>query len=344
MHQTPPRIQIYEKISNTLARLTDGELEKLLAAAKPLSKSIGGTASSIFIEDIPIFVKKIPLTDLEQSPQHLMSTANLFELPLFYQYGVGSTGFGVWRELSAHILTTNSVIAGECLNFPLLYHWRILPRNNHDEEKKSDDICRYWENSKAIRHRLESLDNATMCVTLFLEYVPQTLFSWLNVAIQKGGSAAEKAIYWTERELKATGAFMKTKDFRHFDAHFHNLLTDGKHLYFSDFGLALSSSFNLSKEEKDFLNYHHNYDEACFVVNLLHCIVTSLFGKEKWPIDLCEIIALDLGDRLPPGIIPLIKKYMPIALMMDDFFYKLRKESKLTPYPMAKIQELFDAL
>jgi hypothetical protein len=36
----------------------------------------------------------VPLTDLEQLPQHFMSTANIFGLPLSYQYGVGSAGFG----------------------------------------------------------------------------------------------------------------------------------------------------------------------------------------------------------------------------------------------------------
>jgi len=42
----------------------------------------------------PVFVKRIPLTHLERRPEHAGSTANLFGLPVCYQYGVGSTGFG----------------------------------------------------------------------------------------------------------------------------------------------------------------------------------------------------------------------------------------------------------
>jgi hypothetical protein len=81
---------------------------------------ICGKSSLISIDDTSVFVKKVPLTDLEQLPQHFMSTANIFDLPLSYQYGVGSAGLGVWRELATHIMTTNWVIT-ECANFPLAH-------------------------------------------------------------------------------------------------------------------------------------------------------------------------------------------------------------------------------
>ncbi len=55
---------------------------------------------------MPIFVKQIPLTDLEKQPENFRSTANIFKLPLSYQYGIGSAGFGAWRELATHIMTT----------------------------------------------------------------------------------------------------------------------------------------------------------------------------------------------------------------------------------------------
>ena len=59
---------------------------------------IGGQSVLLIIHGSPIFVKKVPLTDLERQPENVMSTANLFNLPLFYQYGVGSAGFCSWRE------------------------------------------------------------------------------------------------------------------------------------------------------------------------------------------------------------------------------------------------------
>ena len=57
----------------------------------------------------------------------MFSTKNLYDLPTYYQYGVGSAGFGVFRELVANIKTTNWVLQGAIANFPLLYHARIIP-------------------------------------------------------------------------------------------------------------------------------------------------------------------------------------------------------------------------
>ncbi len=80
----------------------------------------------------------------------------------------------------------------------------------------------------------------------------------------------------------------------HFDAHFKNILTDGKRLYLSDFGLALSSRFDLTPAETQFLKQHSSYDQACAAVNLLHCIITSLFGKERWEIRRMEYLPNEL--------------------------------------------------
>jgi hypothetical protein len=124
-----------------------------------MHEGIGGKSALISIEDTPVFVKKVPLTDLEQLPQHFMSTKNLFDLPLGYQYGVGSAGFGAWRELATHVMTTNWVITSECANFPIMYHWRILPSHPGDININYwgdiEKYCQYWENSDVIRKRVE---------------------------------------------------------------------------------------------------------------------------------------------------------------------------------------------
>jgi hypothetical protein len=92
-----------------------------------LYAGIGGKAVLLDINNTKIFVKKIPLTDLEREPKNINSTANLFELPFSCHIGVGSPGFSSWRELFTHKLTTNWVLTGECQNFPIMYDWRILP-------------------------------------------------------------------------------------------------------------------------------------------------------------------------------------------------------------------------
>ena len=81
-----------------------------------------------------IFVKKVPLNEIERKPENIRSTENLFGIPLYYQYGVGSGGFSVWRELSAHIMSTEWVLSSENGDLPLMYHWRII--NNSDEYER----------------------------------------------------------------------------------------------------------------------------------------------------------------------------------------------------------------
>ena len=64
-----------------------------------MHEGIGGTSALISIEGIAVFVKKIRLTDTEKQPENIMSTANLYGLQPYCQYGmpdpIGSPGFGV---------------------------------------------------------------------------------------------------------------------------------------------------------------------------------------------------------------------------------------------------------
>src|SRR6267154_816835 len=101
---TDSRILTYGTVTNELASLSNKGLSDLLSKATPIGTSIGGTALLLKLNGTNIFVKKIPLTDIEKQPENYMSTANLFGLPTYCQYGlgegpIGSPGLGVWREL-----------------------------------------------------------------------------------------------------------------------------------------------------------------------------------------------------------------------------------------------------
>src|SRR5690349_14217443 len=111
------RLATFGKISTELACLSDKLLRELLDDSTHVYSGIGGKAVVLNLAGTQIFVKKVPLTDLERQPENVMSTANLFGLPLSCQYGVFSVptpGFGVWRELASHVMTSNWVISGEC--------------------------------------------------------------------------------------------------------------------------------------------------------------------------------------------------------------------------------------
>jgi hypothetical protein len=121
---TDIRTSRYQVVSRRLAGLNDADVMTLLARTSTPTVGFGGTTSTTTIDGVPVFVKRVPLTDLERRPENAGSTANLFGLPNFYQYGIGSTGFGVWRELAVHTMTTRWVLERQFAGFPLLYHWR----------------------------------------------------------------------------------------------------------------------------------------------------------------------------------------------------------------------------
>jgi hypothetical protein len=340
------RTKTYSDISSELACLSDQKLMSLLDKAKAMYAGIGGRSVLLNIAENQVFVKKVPVTDLELMPEHRLSTANMFDLPLYYQYGVGSVGFGVWRELVTHMMTTNWVISGECPNFPILYHWRILPTSDTYMDMSCrggiDSYTEYWDNSIAVRKRIEAIHNAKVHLVLFLEYLPQHLHEWLKQSLAQGPEIGEAAVTFIDEQLKSANSFMNSHGLLHFDAHFENILTDGKLLYLSDFGLALSNKFELSTAEVDFFNRHQNYDQTSTMTNLLFSIIDSFFGRREWRLTLEEYLA---GNRskAPTNIDAIIKKYAPIAFTMDTFYTSLQKKSKSTPYPAEELANLLKA-
>lgn len=133
-----------------------------------------------------------------------------------------------------------------------MYHWRII--NNSEEKTQLDEeelknYVKYWDNSSPIGERIRANHDASAFVALFIEYIPDTLNTWLSKELSKGDCSIDKAIEMVECNLRDTIAFINSKGMLHFDAHFHNILTDGEQLYFSDFGLA-TSFLNLRFQRK----------------------------------------------------------------------------------------------
>lgn len=337
------RLEAHSSVSAALACLSDEQLLASIAEAPPLHSGIGGTSAMLAVNGTTVFVKKVPLTDLERQPENRMSTANLFELPLYYQYGIGSSGFGAWRELAANLTTTAWVLSGECPSFPVMFHWRVLPAAepspmSPERRQELDAAVRFWEESPAIRKRLEGIHGASAHVVMFLEYFPQTLHTWLRAELGSGEEGAERALAFVEEHLRRANLFMKDRGFVHFDAHFANILTDGEALYFGDLGLALSSTFDLGSEEISFLERHRTYDQAGAATSLVHSIVTARSGDDAWR-RLAECLN-EMRDRAAPGMRDALRKHGPVALVMAEFFERLRNGTKRTPYPADQLDAL----
>jgi len=73
------RIKLYSEISTSLACFSNEKLTKILVDSTPMHEGIGGKSVLININETPVFVKKVPVTELELLPQHFTSTANIYE-------------------------------------------------------------------------------------------------------------------------------------------------------------------------------------------------------------------------------------------------------------------------
>lgn len=332
------RLNVYSTVSTSLALLSDHALAKALDAAPLIGSGIGGKSALLEVAGIPVFVKRIPLTDLERRPENVRSTANLFELPLFCHYGIGGPGFGAWRELAAHAMTTNWVLAGDYEGFPLMYHWRVVPDSTPLPEELVDieGAVAYWGGGSQVRRRIEEQRDSSASIALFLEYVPQNVHQWLGKQINAGGQAADRACAMVERNLEAGISFMNARGLLHFDAHFQNILTDGERLYFADYGLAISSRFELSKDESAFFGRHQNYDRCYTAMYTSQWLVTALFGSGREDRE-ARLRAYALGGGptgAPATAVAILARHAPTAVVMTDFFRRLQHESRQAPYPI----------
>lgn len=340
---SPARLRTHADLATTFALLSDRDLAELVASGTPAGSGIGGRAVLVEVDGVRVFVKRVPLTDTELRPDRVRSTANVFDLPVHCHYGIGaigSPGFGAWRELAVHEMTTNWVRSGRFPGFPLLHHWPVLPDTPQPLPEELADVERavaYWGGG---RERLEALRTASASLTLFLEYVPHTLHDWFHARLRTDD--ADSACALVEQGLDAVTKFLREQQLLHFDAHFGNILTDGRRLHLTDYGLSLSGRFRLDPQEREFFDRHRPYDRAYAFSYLVHWLVVDQYGLGRDERE--DFIRACADGRRPEGIpraaAALISRHARLAVVVGDFNRRLEQESRLTPYP----HEAADAL
>lgn len=332
------RLQTHRNIQTELSKYGDTQLSDLLISTSSETTSNWAVHSTLEVGGHKVFVKRIALSKLEYN--HPMSTANLFNLPVVYQYGVGSRGFGAWRELVAHMITTDWVLNGQIQNFPLLYHHRVLPRISPPKPKDGAVLEKYmarWDNNEQIRERELATDSAVHELVLFIEYFPHVLVNWIDAHM--ADAAKMKMLF---DDAWKTFDFMKAQGMVHFDAHLNNILTDGEHLYFADLGLVSCDKFELSKEEQAFLKQHAaSYDYALFALGLFPPL-KKLAGltPEK---ALALMTASDVEAQanvigVPVAFSKLMGRFGKLSAIMAEFFDAIMKD-KSTLYPQDKLEK-----
>lgn len=333
-------------LATSLGLLSDHELTDLLAEGTPAGVGIGGRSVLIDVDGHRVFVKRVPLTDLERLPENTGSTANVFELPSFCHYGIGGPGFGAWRELAAHTMTTNWVLADRFPGFPLMHHWRILPdavQPLPEELADVEEVVAYWGGSSRVRERIEALRTASASLTLFLEWFPHTLHDWFDTQLRDGDP--DRACARVEGWLGSLSSFLHDRQLLHCDAHFQNVLTDGEEFCLADYGLALSPRFRLTRQERAFFDRHRDYDLVYTRAHLVNWLVTALYGYDRQERE-AFVRACAIGahvDGVPRTAAAIIARDAPLTAVLNRFLGRLRRESRQTTYPYEELRLAYNS-
>ncbi|HEX2132952.1 MAG TPA: serine/threonine protein phosphatase [Actinophytocola sp.] len=327
----PSRRARHAKLAALLTSCTDGELAALVDSGPASGVGVGGGSAVLDVDGVSVFAKRIPLTDRELARPR--STANLFDLPVFCQYGIGSPGFNAWRELAANMLVTDAVLAGETEAFALLHHWRVLPGRSPvaAEHADIDSAVAALGGRPAVRARLQALATASCSLVLFSEYIPYPVISWLH---EDPTSKADTV----ERQLSRIVAFLRRRELLHMDGHFGNMRTDGTRLYLTDFGLATSPRFDLSAAEHDFARRNATHDAGYAAMRLVNWLVTAVCGvASDGPRARNEYVlrcaAGHVPDDVPSAVTAILTRHAPAAAKMNSFYWRLFGGDVLAEYP-----------
>lgn len=345
------RLKSHFSINTHLSLMSNKALELLLSKAK-LSAGWGQNGI-VEIEGRRVFVKIIPVTDLEVSNAY--STKNLYRIPTWYNYGVGSAGFGAFRELAAHVKTTNWVRSGQFAAFPLLHHHRIITSDKRNKSiPELDEYVAYWNGSKSVERYMLDRSASKQHLLLFLECLTP-LSDWVAKNPSKIAAMLPKA-------LKSID-FLYNNGLIHFDAHIDNWLTDGRNLYLSDFGLVLDREFELTESEKKSFEKHRFYDYTQVVETFGRTLLDTHFSIhprqgevvdkeiEQWAdaeiprvnLLLHTALALHKANRitLPASLIEFIHRYQTIMIEKNCFLYDIYRGRKTTEkYPAQRLEKL----
>jgi hypothetical protein len=274
------------------------------------------------------FAKRLPLTEAEVA--HPRSTRNRYRLPTYYSYGVGSAGFGAWRELAAHERVSGLD------PFPRLLEWRVQPRTPGDRPLPMtlDEYVTYWNGNVAIEAYMRARAEAQDEVWIASEQCGLVGYKWI-VANQ---DEVDRFLV----EVFEAVAVLRGLDIVHFDAHLGNVVVSDR-ARLADFGLAMDATFELSAGERRFLDRHRHYDAGTVLGSLGQMLMGALGHRD--PARLASDI--DHIDELPidysPPLRAVYRRCREPILYMVHHFDRLFRPAKRSRYDDADLAALLRA-
>lgn len=306
--------KIYYELNNKLSYLSNDEIKKMIINNKIDKYKKWGLNKIITFNEHKIFIKAIPLSKLfKDNP---FNTSNLYDLPVYYNFGFGSAGINPYRELLLHIKTTNYILLNKCEFFPLLYHYRIIEDDDNDNINSGLDLMKYWDNDENIKIYLKDRIKSKHKIVFFLEYIPYVAYHYLE-----NNRNFISNFYEQSNEIIK---FCNKNGILHNDAHLGNfIIDDNKKVYLTDFGLSLDEEFKLDKNEKKFMKYNHKNDYYYIIKNIIHHYFDLNYKKLRDKHKLNELNKLD-GIKYLLNNIDIIKNEINISKFQIKFIKKYK--------------------
>ena len=251
-------VRSLSKIKGHSSVLKDKIRDKLFDELKPIpfedvsfyfknARNIGFAADAFIqyveLDGYPMAMKIIKMSKEESLPQNYENTSNINNLNKNAILKPRSTGYNVWREISA--METLSPHKSGLPNFPYFYGYFITKWPG----ELNEDM--YWydrDKDSKYREYIKSRETTGICAVLFMELFDYDLPAWT----EKQHSFSD----WKDVYCQILDCFDGLKQFNiiHNDTHKKNFLVKrdaGRWLIIlTDFGSNLSMSYDLSSSEK----------------------------------------------------------------------------------------------
>lgn len=302
--------------------------------AQKVGVGIGGTTRKAHVDGAQVFVKQLPITVTEEADP--FATVNHNGLPFVSHYGIGSPSHGVGRELAAHQMTSDWVQSGAVDFFPLLLGWRIINLQSEIDLSEFHEVGpqHQWGASwPQVETKLRELKAARSSMVLFLEYVPETLGTFIRRNLAEGNGESD----FTDvvKQIAEATAWMAKQQFQHFDVHPGNILVRESRLLFTDFGLSLHPEFVLTPDEESAMPSHADFDNDSALMHLFHWVLFELgYTSAEGRLALLRAAA---ADGFAPDFDPvraalgsgadLIAEYANVVVRMSEMFAILTRDA-----------------
>lgn len=263
------RLKEYHRLEKTICTTKKSCKVNGFRKNKSLGSGAGGAVFMYISNDNKekIAVKEIKITNREH--ENFMNTSNLYNIPSKYYRSIGMIpGINIWREITLLLLFNQLIEQNVCQTLPLTY-CMLLCDNTESKHKVSSSI-----KNTSVQQYIRNMNQSDKSVIILQELYDGTFNDWM---FEEHNTLEWLSMYF---QMWYTLYILRLNQVVHLDPHENNFLLKkiktggywkynvgsktyyvpnyGYILILNDYGLAISTKFDLDKNEKQ--HYTHMFN------------------------------------------------------------------------------------